>query len=115
MSHTQDLVNRHIEAFNNQDVDALLADFDPSADWVTGDYTVPNGQLREFFTSAMKALTPQLNLRRIIEGENAVAIEMTENWTHEGTSKSTALIAVFDLVDDKITRAKIYREGSAYA
>lgn len=115
MSHTQDLVNRHIEAFNNQDVDALLADFDPSADWVTGDYTVPKGQLREFFTSAMKALTPQLNLRRIIEGENAVAIEMTEDWKHEGASKSAALIAVFDLVDDKIARAKIYREGSADA
>lgn len=115
MSQTQDLVKRHIDAFNNHDVDALLADFAPSAEWVTGDYTVPKGQLREFFTSAMKSITPQLTFRRSIDGGDAVAIEMTESWTNEGTSKSAALIAIFDLSDGKITRAKIYREGSSDA
>lgn len=115
MSRARELVERHIEAFNNQDVEALLADFDPLANWVTGDYTVPEGQLREFFTSAMQTLTPRLILRRMIEGESAVAIEMTEDWTYKGDSRSSALIAVFDLRDEKITRAKIYREGSADA
>lgn len=113
MNQTRDLVNRHIDAFNNHDVDALLADFGPSADWVTGDYTVSQGQLREFFSSAMQSITPQLALRRFIDGGDAVAIEMTESWTNEGASKSAALIAVFDLSDGKITRAKIYREGSS--
>lgn len=115
MSQTQDLVKRHIDAFNNHDVDALLANFAPSAEWVTGDYTVPKGQLREFFTSAMKSITPQLTLRRSIGGGDAVAIEMTESWTNEGTSKSAALIAVLDLSDGKIARAKVYREGSSDA
>lgn len=115
MSQTHDLVNRHIDAFNNHDVDALLADFAPSADWVTGDYTVPEGQLREFFTSAMQSITPRLVLRRFIDGGDAVAIEMTESWTNEDTAKSAALVAVFDLSDGKITRAKVYREGSSDA
>lgn len=53
MTQIHDLVNRHIEAFNAQDVDSLAADFAPSDDWVTGDYAVPSGQLREFFTAAM--------------------------------------------------------------
>lgn len=113
MSQTPNLVQRHINAFNDRDVDALLTDFAPSAEWITGDYTVPKGQLREFFTSAMESLTPQLTLRRAIVGGNAVAIEMTEAWTHDSTAKSAELIAVFDLDAGKITRARIYREGTA--
>lgn len=113
MTQTPDLVKRHIEAFNDQDVDALLADFAPSADWTTGDYTVPKGQLREFFTSAMESLTPKLTLRRVIDGGDAVAIEMTEVWTHDANASSADLIAVFDLEAGKITRARIYREGNA--
>lgn len=113
MSQTPNLVQRHKKAFNNHDVDALLADFAPSADWITGDYTVPQGQLRDFFTSAMESLTPQLTLRRAFDGGNVVAIEMTENWPHDSTAKSAELIAVFDLHAGKITRARIYREGTA--
>lgn len=50
------------------------------------------------------------------------AAEMTERWTHEGTAKTAALVAVFDIqagvfVSDAgtIRSAKIYREGSADA
>lgn len=113
MIQTPNLVQRHINAFNDRDVDALLADFAPSTVWITGDYTVPGGQLRDFFTSAMESLTPQLTLRRAINGGNVVAIEMTEQWTHDATAKSADLIAVFDLDDGKISRARIYREGTA--
>lgn len=113
MSQTPKLVQRHIDAFNDHDVDALLADFAPSAAWVTGDYTVPEGQLREFFTSAPESLTPELTLRRAIDGGNVVAIEMTEEWTHDDDPKSADLVAVFDLDTGKITRARIYREGTA--
>ncbi|GAA3836619.1 hypothetical protein KACC15558_18400 [Brevibacterium ammoniilyticum] len=115
MCRTEDLVRRHIDAFNAHDVDALLADFAPATEWVTGDYTVPAGQLREFFVSAMESITPQLSLLRIIDGGDVVAAEMTETWTHNGADRSASLIAVFDLTDGKIARAKIYREGSADA
>lgn len=115
MDHNLELARRHISAFNAHDVDALLADFAPSAGWVTGDYTVPQGQLREFFASAMQSLTPQLTLRRIVDGGEVVAIEMTEHWINEANAKSADLIAVFDLDSGKIARARIYREGSADA
>lgn len=72
MSQTHDLVNRHIDAFNNHDVDALLANFAPSAGWETGDYKVPKGQLREFFTTAMQSITPQLALRRFMTEEKTL-------------------------------------------
>ncbi len=115
MSPAHDLVNRHVAAFNARDVDALLDDFAPSADWVTGDYTVPGGQLREFFTAAMESITPRLSLQRIIDGGEVVAVEMNEEWTYEGVPKTARLVAVFDLAAGKIARAKIYREGSADA
>ncbi|UVI36947.1 nuclear transport factor 2 family protein [Brevibacterium spongiae] len=109
------MADRHIAAFNAGDVDALLADFADSATWVTGDYTIAEGGLREFFTEAMQALLPQLSLRRVIDGGSVIAVEMREDWSHQGENKSAGLIAVFDLVDSKIAKAKIYREGSADA
>lgn len=115
MSKAEDLAHRHVEAFNNHDVQALLEDFTPTATWVTGDYSVPEGELSEFFAGAMDSITPHLTLHRVIDGGDTVAIEMTETWRHEHQDKNAALIAVFDLVDGKISKAKIYREGSADA
>lgn len=115
MSTAAELVARHVEAFNHHDVDGLLSDFAPTAAWVTGDYTVPAGGLREFFAGAMESITPQLTLHRVIDGGDAVAAEMSETWNHKGQDKSAALIAVFDLSGGKIVKAKIYREGSADA
>jgi hypothetical protein len=109
------LVERHVAAFNAKDLDALLADFTEDARWVTGDYEVPAGGLRDFFGQAMSALLPTLTVVRVIDGGDAVVAEMTEEWTHEGAVKRAALLAVFDLEEGRITRTKIYREGSADA
>lgn len=57
--------------------------------------STPAGELREFFATAMESITPQLTFRRLIDGGDVVA--------------------VFDLIDGRITRSKIYREGSADA
>ncbi|MGC0252304.1 nuclear transport factor 2 family protein [Pseudactinotalea sp. Z1748] len=113
MAFAEELLHRHIDAFNAADPDRLLADFTPSATWITGDYTVPGGELRSFFEGAMRSIRPRLALTRTIDGGNTVVAEMTETWTHGGESKSATLVAVFDLVGGKIDRAKIYREGSA--
>lgn len=115
MTSADELVHRHIKAFNDGDPDLLLADFTPTATWVTGDYTVPCGELRSFFEEAMRSLRPRLALTRTIDGGETVAAEMTETWTQDGVAKCAALVAVFDLDGGKIAKAKIYREGSADA
>lgn len=107
------LVARHVAAFNAADVDALLADFTADATWVTGTYTVPPGQLRQFFRDAMQQLIPRLTVHRSIDGGDAVAVEMTESWKVGDRPDSTALVAVFSVRAGKIAAAKIYREGSA--
>lgn len=115
MTFADELLHRHIEAFNAGDVDLLLADFTPTATWVSGDYTVPRGELRSFFDGAMRSIRPRLALTRTIDGRETVVAEMTETWTSDGEAKSAALVAVFDLDEEKIDKAKIYREGSADA
>lgn len=115
MTSADDLVRRHVHAFNAHDAERLLADFTPDAMWVTGDYTVPSGELQTFFEGAMRSITPTLTLSRAIQEGSVVVAEMTESWTHENETKSAALVAVFDLIDGKISKAKIYREGSADA
>lgn len=113
MSRARALVDRHIAAFNARDVDALLADFTDSASWITGDYVVPEGGMREIFTEAMQSLTPRLSLQRVIDGGDVVAVEVREAWSRDGSEKSAELVAVFDLEDGKVSQAKVYREGSA--
>lgn len=115
MTFSDELLHRHIEAFNDGDPDLLLADFTPTATWVTGDYTVPSGDLRPFFEEAMRSIRPRLTLTRTIDGGETVVAEMTETWAHDGEAKRAALVAVFDLDEGRIDKAKIYREGSADA
>ena len=115
MAFADELVRRHIEAFNAGDADLLLADFASGATWVTGDYTVPGGELRSFFVEAMRSIRPHLALNRAIDGGETIVAEMTETWVSDGESKSASIAAVFDLSEGRIRRAKIYREGSADA
>ncbi|MDR4534383.1 nuclear transport factor 2 family protein [Glutamicibacter sp. PS] len=115
MTFAEQLIARHVNAFNARDLDALLADFTDDTSWVTGDYSVPAGGLREFFDEAMRAILPHLEIRRVIDGGQVVAAELTETWEHQGSTRRAALIAVFDIERGRISRAKIYREGSADA
>ena len=115
MSSAEEIMAEHVAAFNAGDAERVLAGFTEDATWVTADYTVPAGEMRAFFEGAMRSLTPQLTVTRVIDGGNAVAAELTEKWTYGGTAKTAALVAVFDLSGERIHRAKIYREGSADA
>ncbi len=63
----------------------------------------------------MRSIRPRLSLVRTIADGEAVAVEMTETWTHDDVTKRASLIAVFDLAAGRIKKAKIYREGSADA
>lgn len=93
MSEAHELVNRHIAAFNAQNVDALLADFTTSATWVTGDYAVGEGDLREFFTSAMQSSTSLVGRSR---GRRST---VKDQQTHE--SARSSLIVVSTASDDE--------------
>ncbi|QRP44576.1 nuclear transport factor 2 family protein [Amycolatopsis sp. FDAARGOS 1241] len=109
-----DLLRRHVAAFNDRDVEALLAGFTDDAGWITGT-TVARGRagLRELFESAVTRLLPTLTIDTVVADGDVVAAELTERLTHEGEDRTFAIAAFYRLRDGRIASAKIYREGSA--
>ena len=112
-SASESAVRRHIDAFNEGDLDALLAGFTDDAAWVTGTSTARGrAELAELFEGAISQLRPRLDLDELIAERDRVACELTE--TLPGDVPQTFAIAGFyRLRDGRIASAKIYREGSA--
>ncbi|NLF03555.1 MAG: SnoaL-like domain-containing protein [Actinomycetales bacterium] len=115
MSANLELVRRHVDAFNAADLDALLADFAPDATWVMGETVVPAEELPDLFGRAVHYLDPHLTLIRVVDGGDAVAVELHERWTQDGEAKDAMLLALLDVHEGKVRRGKVYREGSAGA
>ncbi|HWD04458.1 MAG TPA: nuclear transport factor 2 family protein [Amycolatopsis sp.] len=109
-----DLLRRHVAAFNDRDVEALLAGFTDDAVWITGT-TVARGraELRDLFEGAVRQLLPTLTIESVVAGGAMVAAELTERLTHDGEHRTFAIAGFYRLRDGRIAAAKIFREGRA--
>ncbi|WIX79042.1 nuclear transport factor 2 family protein [Amycolatopsis carbonis] len=109
-----EILRRHVAAFNNRDVSALLAGFTDDAVWVTGT-TVARGraELADLFESAMTRLLPTLTIDEILLDGDRVAAQLTERLTHDGEERTFPIAAFYRVRNGCIAAAKIYREGSA--
>lgn len=109
-----EILRRHVAAFNNRDLDALLAGFTDDAVWITGT-TVARGraELADLFESAMTRLLPTLTVDEILIDGDRVAAQLTERLTHAGDEHTFPIAGFYHLRNGRIASAKIYREGSA--
>lgn len=108
------VVREHVRAFNDRDVDALMAGFTEDAVWVTGTTTITGrAALREFFAAAMAGLLPVLSVRDLVAGPYLVACELVETLTSGGRERTFHIAGFYRLRGGRIATAKIYREGSA--
>jgi len=108
------LLEAHIAAFNDRDIDALLDGFTDDAEWVTGHYRCAGrAELAELFTGAFAAIAPRLEVVRVVGGDELVAAELVERMTVDGQILEAPIAGFYTLHDGRIARAKIYREGSA--
>lgn len=107
-------LHRHVAAFNNRDLQALLDGFTEDAVWITGN-SVARGreELTELFSGAMEQLLPTLTVENILADGDQVAAQLTERLTHNGEEHVFAIAGFYQLAGDRIKSAKIYREGSA--
>ncbi|MDT8915710.1 nuclear transport factor 2 family protein [Amycolatopsis sp. PS_44_ISF1] len=107
-------LRRHVAAFNDRDLDALLAGFTEDAAWVTGT-TVVRGivELTTLFADAMTQLLPTLTIQHVLTDGDRVAAQLTETLTHDGEEHTFAIAGFYRFRDGHIASAKIYREGSA--
>jgi uncharacterized protein len=108
------LVLAHISAFNDRDLVRLLDGLDDAAVWTTGsDRLVGREQLQPFFAEAFAELNPRLEILSLIEGERNAACELRETYRVDGVKHTASIAAFYSFQDGRITRAKVYHEGSA--
>lgn len=108
------VLERHVVAFNDRDVERLLAGFTDDAEWVTGEYRCRgHAALEGLFRGAFNAVAPQLEIVRMIPGADVVAAEFVEHMTIDRKAVQAPIAGFYTLRDGRMSRAKIYREGSA--
>lgn len=112
--HAESRIREHVDAFNARDLKRLMAGFTDDATWVTGSTTVSGrADLTEFFGKALTGLLPHLAIKNVIADGDRAAAELYETFHRDGTARDAHIAGFYTLTDGRISRAKIYREGSA--
>lgn len=119
-----ELVHAHVRAFNDRDLDSLLAGFAEDAVWVTGtSFARGRGELAELFAGAMEGLLPTLTVENLLTAADPrvgaeapsgrAACQMNETLTVGGVQRRDSIAAFYLLRGGLIASAKVYREGNA--
>lgn len=109
-----DIVQAHFKAFNDRDINSLMAGFADDAIFATGEHFVVGERgIRAMFTDALAELAPTLTLHASVAQGDVVACEITERLTVEGVPFEFALAAFYTIRRGRIVRVKVYREGTA--
>lgn len=108
------VVLEHLDAFNEHSTDRLLARFAADAVWTTGgDVFEGRAALSELFDDGLWALNPSLAVRTLLADGEGVAAELRETLTIDGEQRRFDIAVFFDVRGGLISRATVYREGSA--
>jgi uncharacterized protein len=107
-------VHAHVEAFNADDLESLVAGFSDDAVFASGEHLVVGRRgIRAMFADALRELDATLELRSaVVQGETA-ACELTERLGLEGRVFEFHIAAFYTVRGGVIARAKIYREGTS--
>jgi hypothetical protein len=114
MPNAREVVDQHLAAFNAHDSDRLLGWFAIDAVWSTGrDVMRGHDELAELFDAGLWQLDPSLTTIAVVADEHLVAAQLHERITIDGELREFSIAAFFHVVDGLITKAKVYREGTA--
>ena len=107
-------VKAHVEAFNADDLDAVVAGFAEDAVFANGDQLIVGRRgIGALFGQALGQVQATLDLRGTVTEGESVACELTERVTIGGQTFEFDLAGFFTVRGGLIRRAKIYREGAA--
>ncbi|WP_246631386.1 nuclear transport factor 2 family protein [Pseudonocardia nigra] len=108
-----EVLARHLDAFNRQDLDTLLDGFTADARWVTGTSSFRGrAELADLFRGAFP-VSPTLRPLSVLAAGDRVAAELREYLVHDGVPAEFAIAGFYRIESGRIAAAKIYREGSA--
>ena len=112
--HPAELVRDHVSAFNERDLVVLLDGLSLEVVSQTGaDTIVGRAEVGALMAAAFERLTPSLEIRSVVAGDAAAAVEMVEHYRYEGVDEVAVIAAFFAFDGPLIKRVKVYREGSA--
>jgi len=110
----EQVVREHVAAFNDHDLDRLLACLTADATWVTGtDHFRGAAELAKLFGRAFSELSPTLTITTMMVDGNRVSCELSERFVVEGVARVEHIAGFYRVESGRITGVKIYREGSA--
>lgn len=114
MTTARDAVEEHLAAFNAHDTGRLLAGFGPDIVWSTGrDVMRGPAALANLFDAGLWALAPSLATISMVADDAVVAAELHERITVDGEVREFSIAAFFQVVEGRIRRVTVYREGTA--
>jgi ketosteroid isomerase-like protein len=114
VSDVRAAVLEHVAAFNAHDTARLLAGLAPDAVWITGqDTAIGRSALAELFDDWLWSLDPHLETIRLAVDGDTGAAELCESITLDGRRRQFSIAVFLTVTAGLITRAKVYREGSA--
>jgi hypothetical protein len=107
-------VRAHVRAFNQRDIDALMAGLLDDVTWATGrDVLRGADAVRQLFANAFATLAPTLSVVSVIAADDVAACELRERLTHRGVTREDHIAGFYRFRGRQINSVKIYREGSA--
>jgi uncharacterized protein len=107
-------VLEHVAAFNSWDTGRLLQGFAADPVWVTGqDRFAGRDELSSLFDAGLWELEPHLDVLALVCADQGAAAQLHERLTVDGAVREFDIAVFFELDGGLITRAKVYREGSA--
>ena len=111
---TRAAIEEHVAAFNAHDTARLLAGLAADAVWITGTATATGrAALADLFDDWLWSMQPRLELRTLIVDGTRAAAQLHESLTVDGALREFEIAVFFEIEDGLISRAKVYREGSA--
>lgn len=107
------MIAEHVAAFNLHDRTRLLSGLATDVTWSTGRDTLRgHAALAKLFDDGLWALTPALQVVRLVAEHDHVAAELVETLTLDGAARRFPIACFFDLQESMITRVKVFREGT---
>lgn len=108
-----DVVHKHIEAYNERDMDVLLEGFAEDAVLrASGDVVVGRRELKELFANAFSdAENTVLQLNSTIVQNGVAACEMTESTKRYSVEQRSDLVGIYAVRGGKIVRVRLYHDA----
>jgi hypothetical protein len=105
-------VEAHVAAFNQTDLDAVMAGFADDAVFTAAEQTVIGarairGLFADSFASPVRA---ELVLERVVLGGDTAACELAEHLTVDDVTHTIDVAAFYTVRDDQLVRVRIYRD-----